>query len=286
MALSSNTSGGANTNLTGLTPEQISHAVNSNVAGGKLAQDSIQNIFENQQKMAYADYLDRLPQDQRAAAEKFRTPLEGGDKFYWDYNKDTQQWEKTPVPVAAKKTEFPPHYGASMPYKESSMLVDGVPTAVIFDSAGARYLDAVTKKDITEKVRPLPGNAGGLTPVKPAAEQAKAGANEDKRVVELADKIEGKVIDKTTRKPMVATAAEIEEFNQKSNTPYAYIVEEEVKKNLITPGVTKTEKFTKRPLPPGVTAATAHKGYKAFLAKGGKGSFDDYIYALEQEMSK
>ena len=243
--------------------------VNSNVAGSKLGQDSIQNIFENQQKQAYADYLDRMPKSGMSAAEKFRTPLEGSDGWYYDYNPETRQWVKTDVPVSKKKLE----YGqGSPPY-----------APVIVMGANGPEVQAFNKGQGTVK----PVVPQGQTPpisAEAARKATETQAKEDKRVVELGDKIEGKVIDKTTKKPVGATAAEVEEFNQKSNTPYAYIVEQEVKKGWFSNDV--IEKYTKRPLPAGVTASKAYNGYKNFTAKGGKGSFDAYIYALEQEMSK
>jgi hypothetical protein len=240
------------------------------VAGSKLGQDSIQNIFENQQKQAYADYLDRMPKAGQTAAEKFRTPLEGSDGWYYDYNPETRQWVKTDVPVSKKKLDYGPPGG----FPNTPVIVVGPngPEVQSFNKGSGRVNPAVPQG----QAPPIQAEA--------ARKAAETQAKEDKRVVELGDKIEGKVIDKTTKKPMGATAAEVEEFNQKSNTPYAYIVEQEVKKGWFSNDT--TEKYTKRPLPAGVTASGAYKGYKNFTAKGGKGSFDAYIYALEQEMSK
>ena len=77
MGLSGMASGGANTNLTGLSPEQIATMAQTNVAGGKLGQESIQNMFENAQKMAYSDYLDRMPVEKNIKPTQEWYPIEG-----------------------------------------------------------------------------------------------------------------------------------------------------------------------------------------------------------------
>jgi len=271
MALSGNSSGGANTNLTGLSPEQIVAMTNSNVAGGNLAQNSIQNIFENVSKMAYSDYLDRLPQDKLPKDPNAKL-VEGGDGFYWEHNPVTGAIRKTDIPVSQKKLQYGTGAG-SPPY---------APVVIINPTTGQPEVQGFNKR--TGDVKPPPE---GTTPPVSAEASRKAAVDQtktDRRVTELADLIEGKVVDKATKKPKAATAAEVEEFNQKAETPFAYVVEKKTKKGIFSNS--EVEEFIKRPLPNGVTAKSAYKGYKNFLDKGGKGSFDAYIYALEQEMGK
>lgn len=272
MGLSGSASGGANTNLTGLSPEQIADISRTNVAGGGLAQNSIQNIFENVQKMAYSDYLDRLPQD-KAFAEKFRTPLEGSDGWYYDYNPQTKKWEKTDVPVSKKKLEYGPTGG-----------FPNVPVIVYNPQTQQPEVQSFDKG--TGAVKPTVPK-GQPPPISAEAQrkQAETEAKEDKRVAELDTIIQGLKIDKDSqnkKKFVASTQSHIDEFNAKASTPYIYSMDE-----VTTPTLggfsSKTEiKPVKRDLPPGITASMATKAYKLFLKSGRTGEFDDFVYELQQ----
>jgi hypothetical protein len=286
LAQSSNSSGGANTNLTGLSPEDISKSVAGNVAGGKLAQDSVQNIFENASKMAYADYLDRLPQAhaQNKEVGKFTNPT---------YNKETGTiWVIDQNTAEAKDTKIVPDNellaklklggAGAMPFRQlSGYDKDGNPVfGVVNQGSGA--ITGPTNQ---------PGSPLPTAPTQAVQKDKEQLAKDNARATALADKIEGKVIDKATRKPIGATSAEVSEFNQSANTPYVYVIDKTVKKGWFSNDVVET--YTKQELPPGVTAAKAYSGYKNYIAKGGQIKVDPgqdpfkvYIYNLTQAMNK
>jgi hypothetical protein len=282
MALSGNSSGGANTNLTGLSPEDISKSVAGNVAGGKLAQDSIQNIFENSQKMAYSDYLDRLPQAhapkvEKAFADKFENPT---------YNKDTGTiWVINQLDGKAVDTGIKPDNELLQKLKQGGAGAAPYAPVIVIGADGQPTVQGFNKRTGT-----VPPPQPGVVPPVSAEAARKQGvevAKEDKRVAELDTTIQGLKIDKDSkdRKKFVAsTQSHLDEFNEKATSPYVYVMDEVTDKGIAGTGImAKTEiKPVQRALPPGMDAATATKAYKVFLKNGRTGTFDNFVYELQQ----
>lgn len=84
--LSGSGSAGGGTDLRGLSPEQIASITQQDISGGALANQSVGNIFENLQRMALADYYDRLPQEQKFKPEypNYINPkIDNNTKTWW-----------------------------------------------------------------------------------------------------------------------------------------------------------------------------------------------------------
>lgn len=206
MALSGG-SGGGSTNLTGLSPEQINAISGTDIAGQKVANDSVQNIFENATKMAYSDYLDA---NRKLLKDQFRTPLVSNDT-YWDFNPTTRQWYDTGVEAPVTKIGFRPESGPKMPYKDVDVYINGKLTKVLLDQHNGVFIDPITKKDITHLVKSGPG--GGLTGARPDLEQGKQDVKVAEKVANTIAVIEGKAFD-NKGKPIPYSQGDIDFVNK------------------------------------------------------------------------
>lgn len=246
--------------MAGLSPEEINRAVATNVAGSKLLQDSVQNIFENNQKQAYTDYLDRLPQDKLQVDRWEHIP--GGDGFYWIKDKNTGEIKKTDIPVAKRVLEHSPGGTAGMAPK----VVQG------FDANGNPvygFADPRTKT-ITQPSN-QPGAAPPVTPGKLPTEAAKLSEAEAKEL-EMTDAILRGTYKDKNRNTVKFNQEHATRYNQLSTQPEAVFVKKVPGKIYGT-----NEEVVRKPIPGNLPVREAYKQFQFFTREGGRGSFEDFI---------
>lgn len=241
MGLSGMASGGANTNLTGLSPEQIATMAQTNVAGGKLGQESIQNMFENAQKMAYSDYLDQRPDIARQANEvkeliaNQNAALRARDleRREADLNRAIAQGESK-LEIDRQRNEI-----AAL---KSQM------------EAAARTRGLNIKEDAESRLK-----------AKENAEQDRKDAQELEQIQQL---FKGKMKDKQNNR-LSYNPAHIKRFNELSPNEYAF---EHVTKASLRNGTLFDNKEVKV-----VPSEKVKELYDFYIAQGGKGSFERFI---------
>jgi len=210
-------------------------------------------------KMAYSDYLDRLPQNQRAAADKFRPPLEG-DKFYWDYDKEKKQWVRTPVPVGAKKVDYAPTGGSG----GGNYFFTGL-------DANGNPIQYVAPKKGPPNAQPVKTPEGETVPVaepvrKLEADRAKFSESDAKELEEISQLFNGKLKDKQGNK-LSYTPAHIARFNQLSKDSFAF---EHSEPSKIYSGLAPTKTVVQVP------RQDLNVMYKFFTEQGGKGTIEQF----------
>jgi hypothetical protein len=207
--------------------------------------------------MAYADYLDRMPKAGMTAAEKFRTPLEGADGFYYDYVPETRSWVKTNVPVTHKKLEGSP----PLAYQ-------------FFPGADGTWIKGNRVGGGMEEAKPPPGKtlpSSAEQTRKDVAQEAKLSESDAKELETLDSTLRGEFKDKNknTIKPTVAHA---DRYNALSLNSEAVFVKQ-------VPGMIygTNEKVVRKPIANGIPARTAWKAFKFYQEEGGPGTFEQFI---------
>lgn len=251
MALSGAGAGGLKTDLTGLSPEEISRITAANIAGGRSQQDSINSIFENAQRMAQADYISSRPELAQAALEQ-KNALANltADIKVRDLERKIEK-DKADIEKDKENLKRLTEQG-----KESLELRTRIASGELESQRLKNDLERA-KADIARQAEAR----------KEKESESKVESSAAKDLEHVSNVISGKVKD-SKGNVTVPTQAQIDRFNQLSKSEYAF--------KATVPGkllgsYSPNEEIVRIP------KEELNTLYKFFISEGGSGSMDQFL---------